>query len=117
MAVCDDPLGIEDRRIPDSSFFSSGVYSSRFVATNARLNRPASYGGSDTDGAWSPATLDANQYIGVNLGVVKRVSGIVMQGRENRDAWVTKFKVGYKNDTGGEWMVVQDAKQEDDMVR
>ena len=75
--VCNDPLGIEDRRIPDSSFFASSEYNSEHLASNARLNRHAGYAGSDTVGAWVPATNDANQYIGVNLGGVKIVSGIV----------------------------------------
>ena len=115
--VCNDPLGIEDRRIPDSSFFASTEYDSWHPASNARLNRPAGYAGSDTVGAWLPSTNDANQYIGVNLGGVKMVSGIVLQGREDYDRWVTKFKVGYKDDPGSELVFVMDANQQEEMVR
>ena len=109
--VCNDRLGIEDRRIPDSSFFASSAYSSQVAATNARLNRPAYYGGSNTVGAWSPRYHNANQYVGVHLGGVKMVSGIVLQGRQDASRWVTKFKVAYKVDADAGWMVVKDANQ------
>ena len=117
LTVCNDSLGIEDRRIPDRSFFASSENNFWYVATNARLNRPAHYGGSATAGAWVPATHDANPSIGVNLGGVKMVSGIVLQGREDDDHWVTKFKVAYKDDADAELIMVMDANQEDDMVR
>ena len=81
------------------------------------MNRPAGYAGSNTAGAWVPALgflQDANQYVGVNLGGVDMVLGIVLQGREDVDQWVKKFKVAYKGaDT--EWVVVKDANQEKDM--
>ena len=114
--VCNDPLGIEDRRIPDSSFFASSEYSSWGVATNARLNRHSGYGGSQTKSGWRPSstTEDANPYIGVHLGGVKMVSGIVLQGERDNDWWVTQFKVAYKVDADAAWMVVS---QEGDMVR
>ena len=122
--VCNDSLGIEDRRIPDSSFFASSEASSYYAATNARLNRPADYddnGRPTSSGAWSPATQDANQSIGVNLGGVKIVSGIVLQGRDDdQDEWVTMFKVEYMDDADAEHaalMVVKDANQEEEMVR
>ena len=86
------------------------------------MNRPADYddnGKPTSSGAWSPATHDANQSIGVNLGGVKKVSGIVLQGREYVAAaeWVTQFKVEYKVDADAEWMVMNDASQEGEMVR
>ena len=114
--VCNDSLGMEDRRIPDSSFFASGEFSDLCIASNGRLNRPSRYAGSNTWGAWSPSTLDANQYIGVNLGGVKIVSGIVLQGMEDGDVWVTKFKVEYKVDSDAELMAVKVYNQQLDMV-
>ena len=62
------------------------------------MNRLAGYGGGDTIGAWQPAGeyLDDNQYIGVNLGGLKTISGIVLQGREDHSVWVTEFKVAYQ---------------------
>ena len=62
------------------------------------------------------ATKDIYQYIGVNLGGVKTVTGIVLQGREDVGGrWVTKYKVAYKQ--GGDWKVVRrDANHEEDMV-
>ena len=81
------------------------------------MNRPAGYGGSASVGAWIPAAgNDATQYIGVNLGGVKTVSGIVLQGREDANNWVTKFKVAYKKNADAELVVVQDANPEEDMV-
>ena len=89
----------------------------RYAAPYARLNRPTGYAGSSTFGAWMPATLDVNQFIGVHLGGVKMVSGIVLQGMEDADNWVTKFKVAYKNfATNVSWVMVKDANQQQDVV-
>ena len=107
---------MEDRRIPDSSFFASSEYNDWCIASNARLNRPSRYAGSDTYGAWAPSTLDANQYIGVNIDGVKMVSGIALQGRADVDHWVTKFKVEYKVDSNAVWMVVKVSNHQLDMV-
>ena len=104
--VCNDPLGIEDGRIPDEMLYASSEYNAVFAAYNARLNRPYY--------VWAPATVDANQYIGAHLDGVKMLSGVVLQGREQSDEWVTKFKVAYKDDTGGEWMYIMN--QQEDMV-
>ena len=84
------------------------------------MNRPADYADSDTAGAWSPATSDANPTIGVNMGGVKMVSGIVLQGRGPAGyyEWVTKFKVAYKVDADADWIVINyiNHNQEGEMV-
>ena len=58
-------------------------------------------------------TSDANQSIEVNLGVLKMVSGVVLQGRKETDEWITKFIMEYKVDVDGVWMVVKDANQQE----
>ena len=79
--ACDSPLGMEDRRIPDSQITASSEYDSNHGPTNARLNRPAD---GSTIGAWSARTNDLLPWIQVDFGAPKMVSGIMMQGRKRR---------------------------------
>ena len=111
--VCSDLLGMKDGRIQDSQLTSSSEWAANHGANNARLDRPA---GSGRTGGWSAKTNDANQWIQVDFGDMKSVSGIVMQGRSDYDQWVTKYKVQYSND-GVTWQFVKDANQINDKVR
>ena len=116
-AVCDTPLGMEDGRILDSQITASSELTENDLflgATNARLNHSVGYNG--TSGSWSAAASNATQWIQVDLGVSKMVSGIVLQGREENNQWVTKYKVDYSEDTVP-WMLVKDINQQDIAVR
>ena len=117
---------MEDCRIPDSGFSASSVYDSPRTnvlhsASYARLNHAAVYsadGKKVAAGAWSAGAYDdANQFIEVNLGGLKWVSGVVLQGRGDGPLeWVTKFQTKYKVDADGVWMVVKDVNQQENMV-
>ena len=107
---------MEDRRIPDSQITASSEYDSNHGPTNARLNRPAD---GSTTGAWSARTNDLLQWIQVDFGAPKMVSGIMMQGREEEAQWVTRYRVEYKNG-GTTWLAVRPMnhlQQPDQMVR
>ena len=106
---------IQDGQITASSY-SSGEYHG---PTNARLNRPAYLDDTATTGAWSAATSDANQWIQVDLGFFKRITGIILQGRADADKWVTEYKVETSKDALT-WQYVKSGYQEyqqDDLVR
>nr|CAB3263786.1 lactadherin-like [Phallusia mammillata] len=46
-------------------------------------------------GSWSAATNNANQWIEVALGKATTITGVITQGRDSLDQWVTEFKVSY----------------------
>ena len=113
---------MEDCRIPDCGFSASSVYDHPDIlhsASYARLNHDAVFyadGKRVAVGAWRARTDDANQFVQVNLGGLKLVSGVVLQGRGYLGQWVTKFKTKYKVNADGVLMVVKDANQQEDKV-
>ena len=111
---CVNPLGMKDGSIPDSQLTASSLWPSTKItsASNARLDRPAD---SVTTGAWIAEANDVNPWIKADIGTVKYVSGIVLQGRPALDQWVTEYKVQYSYDDVT-WSYVKDAGQNSDMV-
>ncbi|XP_072018223.1 uncharacterized protein [Amphiura filiformis] len=108
--VCQGRLGIEDGRISDSQMTASSEYDSNHGPSNARLNRAAQSG---TSGGWNPEYQDTNPWIQAALGVPTRVTGVLIQGRQDCcPQWVTKFKVQYSND-GQNWAYVLQENQQD----
>ena len=105
---------MEDGRIIDSQITASSEYSSYFGSvTNARLNRPGSVGQFG-----GPATSDLNQWVQVDLGISRLVTGIIMQGRDRAVIvhFVKKYNVQYSND-GDTWRKVTDRNVDDGVVR
>ena len=113
---CFTPLGmksgdIQDRQITSSSSATAG--GKYHGPTYARLDRPRGDGSST--GSWSAAFKNCLQWIQADLGTMKYVSGIVLQGRQGIDQWVTEYKVQYSSD-GVKWRYVQDSDRISDMV-
>ena len=111
---CVHPLGMKDGSIPDSQLTASSLWSSVNIngASNARLDRPAD---SVTTRAWIAGANNVNQWIKADIGTVKYVAGIVLQGRPALDQWVTEYKVQYSYDDKT-WSYVKDAGQNSDKV-
>ncbi|XP_071483328.1 uncharacterized protein [Diadema antillarum] len=119
--VIPNALGVEDFRIPDTNLHASSCRSERHCAERARLNlrsseaaqqlgkSPANPQEGEYPGAWLPEFNDHNQWIGVDLRHKHRVAGIITQGREDADQWVTSFTVSYRNNND-EWTFVGDCK-------
>ena len=106
---------MKDGEITDEQITVSSEYDDTYRKNNARLDRPS---GDDGYGAWVPKTNDVNQWIQVDLGTLKSVSGILLQGRSDSthgDQWVTKYKVDYSND-GITWQYIKDNYNDVDMV-
>ena len=102
---------IKDSQITASS---SSMYNNiDHGPTYARLDRPRGDGSST--GSWSAAFKNCLQWIQADLGTMKYVSGIVLQGRQGIDQWVTEYKVQYSSD-GVKWRYVQDSDRISDMV-
>merc|ERR1711871_779005 len=76
-----------------SACHASSVYAGDAIGVNhgtGRLN---------SDQAWSAAVDSAGQWWQMDLGAVLSVGGVVTQGRNGRDQYVTSYKV-YTSETG-----------------
>ncbi|XP_033106829.1 EGF-like repeat and discoidin I-like domain-containing protein 3 [Anneissia japonica] len=90
--LCIDPLGIEDGTIPVEQLSASSEYSFVNGAHRGRLNTEAT---DHEEGAWSSGTTDQNQWIQVDLGKRHKVHGVITQGRNKLNQWVTSYEILY----------------------
>ena len=97
---------MENGRIQDNQITASSYWHQSAQSTNpprfARLNL-SSY--------WSAASATIGQWIQVNLGVSRFVSGIILQGSTWADQRVTAYQVQYSLD-GSSWLPVKQANQQ-----
>ncbi|XP_078346349.1 uncharacterized protein LOC144631708 isoform X1 [Oculina patagonica] len=99
---CMSPLGMENGRIQDSAITASSLWDANHGPNNARIYHRA--GGGRT-GAWSTKTSDKGQWIQVDLGKIKEVTKVGIQGRQDYGQWVTEYRVSYSTD--GQHFTVQ----------
>lgn len=90
---------MESGEISDLQIKASSEFDSTYAAIYGRLHRVETPG--RDRGAWSSATLGANQWLQVDLGNHgnSTITRVATQGRNfvlNR--WVTKYKLQYSND-------------------
>ncbi|XP_038066585.1 retinoschisin-like [Patiria miniata] len=98
------PLGMEDGRIPDESISASSVWSNRadHAPVRARLNTQG------YAGAWVHDFGDVSTWIQVDFNGTVTITGLITQGREDDDQWVTEYRVTYSDDAQS-WHNVTDA--------
>lgn len=101
---------MEDERIQDGQITASTSYGSHLAAIYSRLNHTTNQGG------WAPSRSDLDQWIQVDFGVPRMVSGIVLQGKNTHNQWVTKYKVDFSDD-GISFTYVKDVDNVTEMVR
>ncbi|XP_078660004.1 uncharacterized protein LOC144904743 [Branchiostoma floridae x Branchiostoma belcheri] len=98
--VCRSPLGMESGAIPDASITASSFWTDSigYEPYRGRLNGVAGRG------AWAARTSTIGQWLQVDLGEMKTVTGAIIQGRNaNHQAhWVTSYKLQYSVD-GVSW--------------
>ncbi|XP_071958874.1 uncharacterized protein [Antedon mediterranea] len=92
---CTSKLGVEDGTIPSQDLSSSGYFASEYRPERGRLNTQAD---SEGDGAWCSGDNNANQWIQVDFGVLKQISGVITQGRSDRNKYVKTYGVLYSVD-------------------
>ena len=97
---------MEDGRIPDNRITASSIWDHYHGPRYARLNHQRAM---PVRGGWSAQRNDLKQWIQADLGGLKRVSGVVTQGRNGggHRQWVTKFTVQY-SENGETWRNVED---------
>ncbi|KAL9978608.1 hypothetical protein ACROYT_G016144 [Oculina patagonica] len=96
---CALPLGLENGQVPDGAFSASSSYNAKYGPARARLNI---HSDSKGYGAWASKTDDDKQWLQIDFGELVQVTKVATQGRQNSDAWVTKYTLSYSVD-GMHW--------------
>ncbi|XP_033108001.1 lactadherin-like [Anneissia japonica] len=99
---CVHPLGIEDRTI---QLTASSEIDNYHRADRGRLNTV--HESDNGYGSWVAYYQDQNQWIQAHLGSLLKVTGVITQGRQDLDQWVTSYKVLHS--TGGNFEEILDA--------
>ena len=100
---------MQDYRINKSQITASSEWTWIPDASNARLNGKSSVG---KTGIWCADVNNLNHWVSVDLGVSRLVSGVITQGRNGVEQWVTEFKIQYGVD-GITWHYIVDSMQEE----
>ncbi|XP_054999426.1 lactadherin [Sorex araneus] len=101
---CSDPLGMKDNTIPDKQITASSVF--RTWGLSAFSWFPF-YGRLDRQGkfnAWTAQSNSASEWLQIDLGTQKQVTGIITQGA--RDFGHVQYVAAYKiahSDNGQNW--------------
>lgn len=106
---CSEPMGMKSRLIPDSrvsassSFRTWSLESFTWRPQFARLDKQGK------TNAWTAQVQDRNQWIQVDLGSSKKLTGIITQGAKDfgQVQFVSAFRVSYSQD-GQNWTTVKD---------
>ena len=110
--MCDSKstLGMEDERIQAHQLTASSQHLCYKPCdpNSARLNLATN---STIYGGWFAYQLDLDQWIQVDLGSWRLVTGVITQGRNDNPEWITKYKIQYSND-GTFWSYVSYNGQE-----
>ncbi|XP_077862596.1 protocadherin Fat 4-like [Saccoglossus kowalevskii] len=101
-----EPLGLENGDITDSQITASSYYSESYVPWNARLN------GMTT--SWTAKFNDYNQWIEVDIGRIREITGFITQGGYDSNQWVTQYHVSYSEDDNA-WTYYKDTTGNDRM--
>ena len=102
--ACTNLFGMKDGTIPDNQITASSQFSAIHSWVYARLDivRTGNIGG-----GWATLYNNQDQWIQVDLGELQTVSGIITQGRQDYNQWVTEYQVEYSTDCST-WQSVQD---------
>ena len=93
------PLGMENREIPNEAVKASSSWGSASEPWQARLNNIKKKG---SVGVWCTRQNAIGQYLQIDLGKERVVNKIATQGRPSYDQWVTSYKLLFSSD-GAKW--------------
>lgn len=114
---CADPLGLKDRTIPNkqitasSTFKTWGLSSFSWYPFYARLDQQGKFN------AWTAERNSASEWLQIDLGSQKQVSGIITQGARDfgNIQYVAAYKVAHSDD-GGNWTEYRDPGSTDSKI-
>ncbi|XP_025774913.1 lactadherin [Puma concolor] len=98
---CAEPLGMKDNTIPDRQITASSIYRTwglnafSWYPFYARLDKQGKFN------AWTAQTNDASEWLQVDLGTQRQVTGIITQGARDfgHIQYVAAYKVAYSNNS------------------
>ncbi|XP_035689584.1 lactadherin-like [Branchiostoma floridae] len=93
---------MESGTIPDDRITASSFFGPDHEPYRGRLNGVAG------ESAWVPRYNTIGQWLQVDLGKMKNLTGTIIQGRQNADQWVTSYKLQYSTD-GTSWTTYADS--------
>ncbi len=88
----------------DEQISASSEYNRNHAARLCRLNSEHKYAN------WSARSCDEKQWIQLDLGTVNYVWEVAVQGRFNREQWLTRFDV-LTSENGKDWQVAAENRQ------
>lgn len=89
VSVCGLPLGVNNGDLKDEAVTASS-YNVTTEPWAARLNRMIG------DGAWCAGNNLTGEYLQIDLGEKKKVTGISTQGKHGKDGkWVTEYTMSW----------------------
>lgn len=94
-APCNKPLGLQNRRLPNSRITASSVFN-QFHA--ARLGRLGQVKRGRYVGAWCARHNNHLQWFKVDFGRPMKVTAVLTQGRQDTNQWVTSFYLSSSQD-------------------
>ncbi|XP_052773067.1 uncharacterized protein LOC128211948 isoform X3 [Mya arenaria] len=104
--LCSDALGLSTGTVLDFMMSSSSAFHAIGTGVGrARLNQLENVY-SELAGAWVAGTVDADQWVAVDMGVPYKFTAVQIQGRSDADEWVTSFRIQYY--ANGTWHTYKD---------
>ncbi|XP_047437308.1 lactadherin-like isoform X2 [Mugil cephalus] len=106
---CSEPLGMKSRLISDEQLSASSTFRTWGIDTFTWHPQFARLDKVGKTNAWSPAHNNRSEWIQVDLGKTKRLTGIITQGAKDFGVvqFVSVFKIAYSND-GESWRTVKE---------
>ena len=95
---CGEPLGMENRKIPDSALTASSFHRNGLDPRFARLHSATS---------WSARINNSSQRLQVDLGMETAIKKIATQSKRNSLHWVASYEILSRVD-GGDWELYQE---------
>ncbi|XP_060935114.1 coagulation factor VIII [Limanda limanda] len=111
---CSLPLGLQRKLIPDSSFNASSFHKSLLRIWSPSLARLHLEGRAN---AWRPMHDNPHEWLQVDLGKVRRITGVITQGAHSllTQMMVTEFSVTISQD-GQSWSSVLEGSSQREQI-
>jgi len=108
---CQQALGMRNNAISHGHISASSQFDADHAPFHGRLRFK------EGAGCWSPSSIDANQWLQVDLGsIYTKVTRVATQGRHSQNQWVTKYKLQYGDD-GVNFQIYTENEQSADKVK